>query len=54
MIHALARLGGLETGGLPKTFQASGISGTKAVSALFASHPPIAARINALQAAQKL
>ncbi|ARP95631.1 protease HtpX [Bordetella genomosp. 13] len=49
MIRALARLGGLESGDLPKSFEASGISGRGAVSALFASHPPIQARIAALQ-----
>ncbi|MEI2417766.1 protease HtpX [Orrella sp. JC864] len=50
MIRALARLGGLQPGELPKSFEASGISGRGAVSALFASHPPIQARIQALQA----
>jgi len=50
MIRALARLGGMEAGALPKSFEASGISGGRAISALFASHPPIAARIQALQA----
>ncbi|NYT86585.1 protease HtpX [Pollutimonas harenae] len=54
MIRALARLGGVEAGELPKNFQASGISGGKAISAMFSSHPPIAARIHALQAAQQL
>ena len=54
MIRALARLGGVEAGELPKNFQASGISGRKAISAMFSSHPPIAARIHALQAAQQL
>src|SRR5690606_11838498 len=54
MIRALARLGGVEAGDLPKTFQASGISGAKAISAIFPSHPPIAARIQALQAAQRI
>ncbi|HEY9573419.1 MAG TPA: protease HtpX [Pusillimonas sp.] len=54
MIRALARLGGLEPGELPKAFKASGISGTRSISAMFASHPPIAARIHALQAAQRL
>lgn len=48
MIHALARLGGLESGDLPKTFEASGISAGRAIS-LFASHPPIEARIQALR-----
>jgi len=51
MIRALARLGGLEPGELPKSFEAAGISGGKGVSALFASHPPIPARIQALQSA---
>ena len=49
MILALARLGGLTPGELPKSFEASGSSGGAAVSALFATHPPIAARIRALQ-----
>jgi heat shock protein HtpX len=52
MIRALARLGGVEAGELPKTFEAAGISGGRAISAMFASHPPIPARIQALQAAQ--
>lgn len=54
MIRALARLGGVEAGELPKAFKASGISGTRSISAVFASHPPIAARIHALQAAQRI
>jgi heat shock protein HtpX len=54
MIRALVRLGGLESGDLPKAFQASGISGTKAISAIFSTHPPIPARINALQGMQHL
>lgn len=54
MIRALARLGGVEAGELPKTFEASGISGKRAISAMFASHPPIQARINALHAAQRI
>lgn len=54
MIRALARLGGIEAGELPKAFQASGISGARAISAMFASHPPIQARINALHAAQRI
>jgi len=49
MMRALARLGGVPAGELPKTFEASGISGRGAVSALFASHPPIPSRIAALQ-----
>lgn len=49
MMRALARLGGVEAGELPKTFEASGISGRAAMSAMFASHPPIQSRIAALQ-----
>lgn len=49
MIRALSRLGGLTPGELPKSFEASGISGGGGLSAMFATHPPIAARINALQ-----
>ena len=48
MINALGRLGGLTPGELPKTLQAFGISGK--VGALFASHPRIEERIQALQA----
>ncbi|MGB3289624.1 MAG: protease HtpX [Burkholderiaceae bacterium] len=54
MIRALARLGGLEAGELPKAFKASGISGARSISAMMASHPPIEARIHALQAAQRI
>lgn len=54
MIRALARLGGIEPGELPKTFEASGISGKRAISAMFSTHPPITARIHALQAAQRI
>ncbi len=49
MIRALARLGGLTPGELPKSFEASGISGGAGISAMFATHPPIASRIGALQ-----
>ncbi len=49
MINALARLGGVEAGELPKGLAASGISGGK-LAAMFASHPPIADRIAALKA----
>lgn len=49
MIHALARLGGLEAGNLPKSFAASGIAGGGGLGAIFASHPPLEARIAALQ-----
>jgi heat shock protein HtpX len=47
MIHALARLGGLEPGELPKSMAAMGISG--GIGQLFSSHPPIEQRIAALQ-----
>lgn len=49
MINALARLGGVETNDLPKSFEASGIAGGRSLGALFASHPPIEDRIRALQ-----
>ena len=53
MMHALARLGGLPPGELPKTVQAMGITGVPSgVMALFSSHPPIEQRIAALQARQ--
>jgi heat shock protein HtpX len=54
MIRALARLGGIQSGPLPKPMQAFGISGAGSVSAMFASHPPIEARIHALQVAQRI
>jgi heat shock protein HtpX len=50
MQHALARLGGLAPGELPKTLAAMGISGRpNGLMALFSSHPPIEDRIRALQ-----
>src|SRR4051794_20335754 len=50
MIHALARLGGLQPGALPQTFQSHGITGGgTGFMALFSSHPPIEQRIAALQ-----
>ena len=52
MMHALARLGGLVPGELPKSVQAMGISGApNGLIALFSSHPPIEQRIAALQGA---
>lgn len=49
MIRALRRLGGVDAGELPKNFEASGITGGKGIAALFATHPPIPERIQALQ-----
>lgn len=53
MIAALQRLGGAESGDLPKEVSAMGINGAGGVMSLFASHPPIPVRIAALQAAQR-
>ncbi|MBI1891807.1 MAG: protease HtpX [Burkholderiales bacterium] len=50
MIHALARLGGMEPNELPQSMRALGISDKPGFLALFSSHPPIEERIAALQA----
>ncbi len=52
MINALARLGGLDPGEMPKTLQAMGISSRRGgMMALFSSHPPMEERIARLQQA---
>ena len=49
MIKALARLGGLPPGELPKSMAASGITDKGGIMTLLASHPPMEERIAALQ-----
>ncbi|HCY63705.1 MAG TPA: protease HtpX [Oxalobacteraceae bacterium] len=50
MIHALARLGGVEPSNLPQSMASMGINNEKpGFMALFSSHPPIEQRIAALQ-----
>ncbi|MCW5631849.1 MAG: protease HtpX [Rubrivivax sp.] len=52
MINALARLGGLDPGALPKSVATMGINSRPGgLMALFSSHPPIEDRIAALQQA---
>jgi heat shock protein HtpX len=49
MVAALRRLGGLQTGELTPSMQAFGIAPGGSFLGLFASHPPIEARIAALE-----
>jgi heat shock protein HtpX len=52
MINALRRLGGVEPGELPKALKTFGITDKGGWLAFFATHPPIEARIAALQGAR--
>jgi heat shock protein HtpX len=52
MIAALARLGGMQPGALPQSLRTFGINDMPAWLGLFASHPPLEARIAALQHVQ--
>jgi heat shock protein HtpX len=52
MIAALSRLGAIQTGGLPDSVKAFGISSESRLAQMFATHPPIAVRIAALRDAQ--
>lgn len=49
MIHALARLGGLQPGELPQSIASAGITDKPGFAALFSSHPPVEQRIAALR-----
>jgi heat shock protein HtpX len=50
MVNALRRLGGLEPGALPQAMKAFGITDKAGFMSLFSTHPPMEARIAALQA----
>ena len=49
MINALMKLGGLEAATLPASLRAFGIGGKTAKTSLFATHPSIEARVEALE-----
>jgi heat shock protein HtpX len=49
MVAALARLGQIQSGGLPDSVKAFGIGSDSSIMRLFATHPPIEERIAALQ-----
>jgi heat shock protein HtpX len=49
MIAALSRLGSVHSGGLPDQVKAFGINSDSGLFQLFATHPPLEARIAALQ-----
>jgi heat shock protein HtpX len=49
MVHALARLGGLQARDLPQSIAIAGINSATGFMELFASHPPIEKRIEALR-----
>ncbi|MEC5217832.1 heat shock protein HtpX [Actimicrobium sp. GrIS 1.19] len=49
MVHALARLGGMEPNGLPQALASMGINDKPGFSALFSTHPPLEERIAALR-----
>ena len=51
MIAALGRLGQSQSGGLPDSVNAFGISSESGIGRFFATHPPIQERIAALQSA---
>lgn len=52
MVHALQRLGGLESSHLPQSVAALGINQSSGFMELFSSHPPIEERIAALHSSR--
>jgi len=51
MIAALSRLGQIQSGGLPDSVKAFGISSSSGLAQMFSTHPPLEQRIAALQQA---